>query len=167
MKKAVCYIIRTLFAQLIISADVADGGMDSSCVQAAIRYDSFTAMLKCRKFNFPPAESPILVAQEMVKMFEEFHGEKDQILKVGLQYSDYINVDDSGARHQGKNGVVTHIGNEAFACFSSTFSKSRINFLELLHAGTPSYLINQHALDYYQTQGLPKEPLRRIQCHLI
>lgn len=70
------------FPQLIISGDVADGGMDSSCVTAAIKYDSYTAMLKCRKFNFPPAESPILVADEMEKMFEEFKGDKGEDLMV-------------------------------------------------------------------------------------
>lgn len=94
---------------------------------------------------------------------ECFLTEKNEILRVGLRYSSYINVDDSGARHQGKNGYVTHIGNEAFACFSTTFSKSRINFLELLHAGTPQYVYNEFALDYLVTQGLPQEPLKKLQ----
>ncbi|HIG39727.1 MAG: hypothetical protein ABGY96_11595 [bacterium] len=46
-----------------------------------------------------------------------------------------MTVDDSGARHQGKNGFVTHIGNDWFGWFQSTDSKSRVNFLELLRAG--------------------------------
>jgi hypothetical protein len=29
-------------------------------------------------------------------------------------------VDDTGARHKGKNGYCTHIGNEWFAWFEST-----------------------------------------------
>lgn len=70
------------FPQLIISGDVADGGMDTSCVTAAIKYDSYTVLLKRRKFSFPPAESPILVAKEMIKMFEEFKGCKDEDLMV-------------------------------------------------------------------------------------
>jgi len=37
-----------------------------------------------------------------------FHNEKDQILSTGLSVSDYINVDDTGARHNGKNGYCTH-----------------------------------------------------------
>ena len=61
-----------------------------------------------------------------------FHQEKKEILSTGLSVSSYIHVDDTGARHQGKNGYCTHIGNELFAWFSSTGSKSRINFLELL-----------------------------------
>ena len=58
-----------------------------------------------------------------------FHQEKDRILFVGLEVSAYINVDDTGARHEGKNGYCTHIGNEYFSWFESTASKSRVNFL--------------------------------------
>jgi len=63
---------------------------------------------------------------------DRFHCEKDTLLQTGLAVSPYITVDDSGARHQGKNGYVTQMGNEFFAWFQSTDSKSRINFLELL-----------------------------------
>ena len=42
---------------------------------------------------------------------EGFHAEKEELLRVGLAQSEYVHVDDTGARHQGKNGVCTHIGN--------------------------------------------------------
>ena len=83
-----------------------------------------------------------------------FHAEKDDILVAGLQVSSAITVDDSGARHQGKNGYVLHIGNELFGWFGSTGSKSRINFLEQLHAGAITTEVNESALDYMQAQGL-------------
>ena len=81
-----------------------------------------------------------------------FHKEKDAILSEGLKVSGYINVDDTGARHDGKNGYCTHIGNELFAWFESTESKSRINFLELLRAGQMDYVINEDALEYMNNQ---------------
>jgi len=59
---------------------------------------------------------------------DRFHHEKDEILDAGLKVSGHLNVDDTSARHQGKNGYCTHIGNELFAWFQSTASKSRINF---------------------------------------
>ena len=90
---------------------------------------------------------------------DDFHTEKDNILEVGLSVSGHINVDDTGARHKGKNGYCTHIGNELFATFHSTFSKSRINFLELLLAGHADYMINSDALAYMDLQGLPKAQL--------
>lgn len=77
-----------------------------------------------------------------------FHSEKDEILRVGLQVSDYVNADDTGARHKGKNGYCTHIGNELFAWFESSHTKSRINFLEILRAGQKDYVLNDAAFDY-------------------
>ena len=98
---------------------------------------------------------------------ESFHEEKTGILSAGLAVSSYIHVDDTGARHQGKNGYCTHIGNELFAWFESTNSKSRINFLELLRAENKDYIINQNALDYMKKQKLPIEPLRILEQAII
>jgi len=94
---------------------------------------------------------------------EAFLEEKKQVLAVGLQVSDSITVDDSSARHQGKNGYVTQIGNDLFAWFSSGFSKSRINFLELLQPERITYCLNDAARDYWQQQRLPKEPRQGLE----
>ena len=67
--------------------------------------------------------------------------EKDQILTTGLKISGHINVDDTGARHNGANGYCTHIGNDLFAWFKSSESKSRINFLNLLQDHHNDYII--------------------------
>lgn len=93
---------------------------------------------------------------------ESFHAEKESLLRAGLQQSGYVHVDDTGARHQGKNGYCTHIGNELFAYFASTDSKSRINFLGLLRAGRDEYTLNDEALAYMEAQKLPKEPLHLL-----
>ncbi len=93
---------------------------------------------------------------------EGFHEEKEEILRVGLQISGHINVDDTGARHKGENGYCTHMGNELFAWFQSTDSKSRINFLKLLRGGRTDYVINNHALDYMRAQKLPQFQLDRL-----
>ncbi len=42
-----------------------------------------------------------------------FHRETDALLQAGLQRSRYVHVDDTGARHQGRNGYCTHIGTRA------------------------------------------------------
>ena len=101
----------------------------------------------------------------MTKGKDIFHNEKDAILSVGLKVSDYINVDDTGARHDGKNGYCTHIGNELFAWFQSTDSKSRTNFLELLRAGQMDYVINEDALEYMDNQRLAKSILHLLEDH--
>jgi hypothetical protein len=98
---------------------------------------------------------------------EGFHAEKEALLRVGLQQSSYVHVDDTGARHQGRNGYCTHIGNELFAWFASTQSKSRINFLELMRAGHEDYVLNEEALEYMHmhTQKLPKDLLAKLAAH--
>ncbi len=83
-----------------------------------------------------------------------FHQEKEELLPAGLESSSYINVDDTGARHQGKNGFCLHIGNELFCFFESTASKSRLNFLEILRRPHTDYVINDMAVAYWQRQEL-------------
>jgi hypothetical protein len=93
-----------------------------------------------------------------------FHDEKDQLLQTGLSVSQYVHTDDTGARHDGKNGYCTHIGNELFAWFSSTESKSRINFLSCLgQGGSASYVLNVGALTYMEQQKLPPMLLARLE----
>lgn len=96
---------------------------------------------------------------------ERYHAEKDDILRVGLEVSRYIHVDDTGARHQGRNGYCTHVGNELFAWFVSTGSKSRINFLKLLRAGRTDYVLNAEALEYMRGQKLPKVQIEKLAAH--
>ena len=81
--------------------------------------------------------------------------EKDALLTSALATAAYVTVDDTGARHQGQNRYVTHIGNRDFAWFQSTAGKNRINFLQLLCAGDTGYRINEAALLYMRQQGLP------------
>jgi len=96
---------------------------------------------------------------------DRFHDEKDQILSTGQKVSGYINVDDTGARHNGQNGYCTHIGNEYFAWFKSTDSKSRINFLNLLRCQYTDFVISDQALLYMAEQKLPKYQLSKLSCH--
>ena len=96
-----------------------------------------------------------------------YHLEKDMILSVGLKYSNFVNVDDTGARHDGKNGYCTHIGNDFFAWFKSTGSKSRINFLELLRGVYDDYVLNTEALSYMESHKLPKSKLSQLSKYII
>jgi hypothetical protein len=85
-----------------------------------------------------------------------FHQEKAEVLGTGLQTASYIGVDDTGARHDGKNGYCTAIGNDLFAYFESTDSKSRLNFLKVLRGQGTGYAINDVAVAYWQRQKLPQ-----------
>lgn len=97
---------------------------------------------------------------------DDFHTEKDELLQAGIKYAQYIQTDDTGARHAGNNGYCTHIGNELFAWFKSTESKSRINFLECLHQGEKQqYIFNAGAFEYMEQHKLPKKILNTLEEH--
>lgn len=85
---------------------------------------------------------------------QSFHLEQQRVLEVGLATASYIHTDDTGARHQGKNGYCTVIGNHLFSYFRSTHSKSRVSFLETLHGGSPSYVLNDYAKAYLLSYDL-------------
>lgn len=83
-----------------------------------------------------------------------FHAEKAEVLAAGLAESSYIGTDDTGARHQGHNGFCTAIGNDLFAYFESTDSKSRLNFLQVLQGDQRDYAINEMTRAYWKRQKL-------------
>jgi hypothetical protein len=84
----------------------------------------------------------------------EFLTEARDVLRAGLRTAGWITVDDTGARHKANNGFCTQIGNDRFAWFGTTKSKSRLNFLDLLRAGYTDYVVNDAALSYMRERAL-------------
>ena len=76
------------------------------------------------------------VMRLLIDRHDGFLGESRDVLRAGLQTASWISVDDTGARHAGRNGFCTQIGNDSVTWFGTTGSKSRLNFLDLL-PGTP------------------------------
>jgi len=79
---------------------------------------------------------------------EAWHSEKRAILSSALKHSNYIQVDDTGAKHQDKSFYCTQIGNEAFSYFDTRQLKSRLNFLSVLQGEKRGYCLNQYAINY-------------------
>jgi len=158
-----------------------EGGSVVAPMPAGVACGHFGVTLVCfvlYQYNHARVTQPLILEQLLewgidisagqinVILTEEkwrWHEEKAEILRVGLQVSRSIHVDDTGARHQGKSGHCTHIGNEQFAWFESTESKSRINFLMLLRGTNTEYVIDDDALAYMRAQKLPKYLLARLQ----
>jgi hypothetical protein len=87
---------------------------------------------------------------------EGFHEEKASIKAAGLEVSEFIQTDDTGGRHQGRNGYCLFIGNPWFSWFETTFSKSRINFLECLQTQR-RYVVDEQALAYMSAHDLAEQ----------
>jgi Transposase IS66 family len=91
--------------------------------------------------------------------------EAQAVLRAGLDTAAWITVDDTGARHRAKNGVTTQIGDDRFAFFATSFSKSRRNFLEVLRAGHEDYVINAAALAYMRAHDLAGPVIDQLVAH--
>lgn len=77
-----------------------------------------------------------------------FESEQTAVLRAGLESATYIHTDDTGVRHQGRNGYCTVVGNEQFAYFQSSGQKSRQNYLKLMRRPFEDYVLNEYAQAY-------------------
>jgi hypothetical protein len=100
----------------------------------------------------------------LTEKHDGFITEAQDVLRAGLETSPFVSVDDTGARHMGKNGFCTQIGNDWFTWFGTRSSKSRLNFLKLLRAGHTDYVLNDAAYDYMRNQGLPAATIDRLKA---
>src|SRR3954470_1600369 len=105
------------------------------------------------------------VMRLLIDGHQRFLDEARDVLRAGLAQAAWITVDDTGARHKAANGTCTQIGNNHFAWFGTTASKSRLNFLELLRAGHPDYVINAEALAYMRERALSGPVIERLATH--
>ena len=90
----------------------------------------------------------------MLENKESFHTEQSQVLQAGKMAADYVHTDDTGARHKGENGFCTVIGNDLFAYFRSSKSKSRENYLRILRGSQEDFILNEYSRSYLEKQQL-------------
>ncbi len=105
------------------------------------------------------------VMRLLIDRQDNFLAEGGEVLRAGLQTAAWITVDDTGARHAGKNAFCTQIGNDDFAWFGTRPSKSRLNFLDLLRAGHTDYVVNEAALDYMRGRALAGPVINQLAAH--
>lgn len=84
----------------------------------------------------------------LIQNKEKFHEEASELLAAGTRAENELKTDDTGGRHKGKNQYTTIIGNRWFSVFTTTESKSRVNFLKLLQGGKEEYVINEDTVQY-------------------
>ena len=90
------------------------------------------------------------LSQMLTDGHELFHQEKGDLLPAAREVSKYFQTDDTTARQLGKNAHTHHVGNDLFASFVTTESKSRVNFLEILRAPYSDYVLGEEGLLYLE-----------------
>jgi hypothetical protein len=94
------------------------------------------------------------VQRLLTERHDDFLAESQAVLRAGLETAPFVSADDTGARHAGKNGFCTQIGDDWFTWFGTRRSKSRLNFLDLLRAGHTDYVLNDAAYGYMRRHDL-------------
>jgi hypothetical protein len=102
------------------------------------------------------------VNEILLQGHDAFHAEKDALLPTAREVSSVLHADDTSARHCGKNAICTHIGNELFASFHTTDSKSRLNFLQLLCQPEERYTFNEEMRLCLELMEAPQKLQRRV-----
>ena len=100
----------------------------------------------------------------MTEGHEAFYQEKDSLLPAAREVSAFLQTDDTSAKHRGKGGHTLHIGNDLFASFFTTDTKSRVNFLKILLTPHQGYLFNGDALYYLECFELPQTLVARLKA---
>jgi hypothetical protein len=110
--------------------------------QGQVTSERLTALLNGMGLHISKRQVVRLLAQGLDRLVRE-----DQaVLRTGLETARWISIDDTSARHAGKDGFVTQLGDHRFAVFRTAMSKSRRAFLSLLQAGGTDYVVNDEAL---------------------
>jgi hypothetical protein len=102
------------------------------------------------------------VQRLLTEKHDDFLAEARNVLRAGLETASFVSADDTGARHAGKNGFCTQIGNDWFTWFGTRSSKSRLNFLDLLRGGDTDYVLNDAAYGYMRRHDLSAPAIARL-----
>lgn len=105
------------------------------------------------------------VVRLLTSRLDDLIAEDQGVLRAGLSTARWVTVDDTAARHAGRDAFTTQIGDARFTAFRSGASKSRQNFLSLLRAGHDGYVINDAALAYMRGRALAGPVIEQLAAH--
>ena len=105
------------------------------------------------------------VVRLLSKGLDVLVAEDQAVFRTGLETARWISVDDTSARHAGKDGFVTQLGDKRFTVFRTGMSKSRRTFLSLLQAGRTDYVVNDAALTKMRSMTMAAPQLAALAQH--
>jgi len=105
------------------------------------------------------------VVRLLSKGLEALVAEDEAVFRTGLDTARWISVDDTSARHAGKNAFVTQAGDNRFTIFRTTQSKSRRAFLRTLQAGRADHVVNDAALTKMHAMDMAAAQIIQLANH--
>jgi len=87
--------------------------------------------------------SPATVSRIITDGQEDFHREKNEIVQAGLVSSTYQQMDDTGARVNGKNWYTHILCNQFYTAYFTRPSKDRLTIIDILTQGEMTFQFNE------------------------
>lgn len=117
--------------------------------------------------NFGIVMSATYLSQQWTGGYELFHQEKSDLYRSGIAHSDYVQIDDTGARVNGVNQYCQIVCSPLFTAYFTTPSKDRLTVLDVLTDFTPAqYLYNSQAQVLLKTFKLADKATAAIMAQL-
>ena len=129
--------------------------------QGQMTAERLTALLNGMGLQISKRQVVRLLSQGL----EALAAEDQAVLRAGLETARWVTVDDTSARHAGRDGIVTQLGDDRFAVFRTGWSKSRRAFLSMLQAGRDDYVVDNEALAYMARLSLAGPLVARLAAH--
>lgn len=106
------------------------------------------------------------VSRCLTDKHENFHQEKKDIVKAGLLSTRYQQMDDTGARVNGKNYYAHVLCNAYYTSYFTRPNKDRMTIIEILTQGDMKFKFNGIAYSRMETMSLPEKYLKQLQENL-
>jgi hypothetical protein len=99
------------------------------------------------------------VSRFLTDSHDDFHREKDKIVEAGLRATIYQQMDDTGARVNGKNYYAHILCNEFFTAYFTRRHKDRLTIIEILTQGEIRFAFNEMAFALMEKMNLSSKAL--------
>lgn len=107
--------------------------------------------------------SAATISRILLSESAKFHEEKQEIVSAGKQSTDYQQIDDTGARVNGKNHYTHVLCNEFYTAYFTRPSKDRLTVLEILNGEPLKFLLSEEAIALMKALSLPKKYWKDIE----
>jgi hypothetical protein len=95
------------------------------------------------------------ISNILSKNLDTFHQEIDAVYQAGLESSPYHQTDDTGARHQGKNGSTMVVAGPLYTVFFTSKSKNRLQVLQNFSGNNKlRFLFNEETIALLKNEKL-------------
>jgi regulator of replication initiation timing len=108
--------------------------------------------------NFKIIISSGTISNFLIKDKDQFHSEKEELFKTGLESTEYQNIDDTSSRVKGTNQHTQILCNPFYTAYFTTEKKDRLSILKVLqNTQNLRYCLNEETLNLLEQLRVSKK----------